>query len=47
LHGASFDVRDGRVLTPPAQLSLTAHSVRLVVGMIEVAIDPQAPPQSA
>jgi nitrite reductase/ring-hydroxylating ferredoxin subunit len=47
LHGASFDVRDGRVLTPPAQLPLTAHSVRLVVGMIEVAIDPQAPPQSA
>jgi len=44
LHGASFDVRDGRVLAPPAQVPLAAHALRLVAGMIEVAIDPAAPP---
>lgn len=34
LHGASFDVRD------PAERPLTAHALRLVGGIIEVAIDP-------
>jgi nitrite reductase/ring-hydroxylating ferredoxin subunit len=42
LHGACFDVRNGRVLAPPAQRPLAAHTVRLVAGMIEVAIDPAA-----
>lgn len=44
LHGACFDVRDGRVLAPPAQQPLATHVLRLVAGMIEVAIDPAAPP---
>lgn len=44
LHGASFDVRDGRVLGPPAHQALPAHKVRLREGTVEVAIDPAAPP---
>jgi nitrite reductase/ring-hydroxylating ferredoxin subunit len=44
LHGACFDVRDGRVLAPPAQRPLATHTVRLVAGVIEVAIDPAALP---
>ena len=38
LHGASFDVRDGRVLGPPAAQSLVRHRVRVREGMIEVAL---------
>lgn len=38
LHGASFDVRDGSVLGPPAPAGLTAHAVRLVDGQVEVAL---------
>jgi len=40
LHGASFDVRDGRVLAPPAEVPLTAHAVRLAGGVVEVALLP-------
>lgn len=43
LHGAAFDVRDGRVLAGPATRPLTFHAVRVVDGRIEVAIDPAAP----
>jgi 3-phenylpropionate/trans-cinnamate dioxygenase ferredoxin subunit len=43
LHGASFDVRDGRVLGAPATVPLPCHAVRVVDGQIEVAIDPAAP----
>jgi len=49
LHGASFDVRDGRVLGPPATTPLATHQVRVVDGTVEVAVSP-APaqvPQSA
>jgi nitrite reductase/ring-hydroxylating ferredoxin subunit len=46
LHGASYDVRDGRVLGAPAVRPLAAHKVRVVDGMIEVAINPAAPPVS-
>ena len=42
LHGASFDVRDGRVLAPPASRPLRRHAVRIVDGMIEVALAPEA-----
>jgi 3-phenylpropionate/trans-cinnamate dioxygenase ferredoxin subunit len=42
LHGASFDIRDGRVLGPPAVLPLPTHAVRIVEGVIEVALAPQA-----
>jgi nitrite reductase/ring-hydroxylating ferredoxin subunit len=38
LHGAAFDVRDGRVLGPPALLPLSTHAVRIVDGAIEVAV---------
>jgi 3-phenylpropionate/trans-cinnamate dioxygenase ferredoxin subunit len=40
LHGASFDIRDGRVLGPPAELPLPTHAVRVVDGAIEVAVGP-------
>lgn len=38
LHGGSFDVRDGRVLQPPADRPLATHAVRIVDGAIEVAL---------
>lgn len=38
LHGASFDVRDGRVLGAPAERPLAAHTARVVDGIIEVAV---------
>ncbi|MCP5467355.1 MAG: Rieske 2Fe-2S domain-containing protein [Sinobacteraceae bacterium] len=43
LHGAAFDVRDGRVLTGPASRPLAMHHVRIVDDRIEVALDPLAP----
>ena len=39
LHGASFDLRDGRVLGAPATVPLAHHEVRIVDGFVEVAID--------
>ena len=45
LHGAAFDVASGRVLAGPALRPLAVHRVRIVEGMIEVALDPTAPPQ--
>ena len=45
LHGASFDVRDGRVLGAPATRALPVHRIRVTGGQIEVALDPAAPPQ--
>jgi len=38
LHGASFDVRDGRVLGPPAEIALPSYAVRIVDDAIEVAL---------
>jgi nitrite reductase/ring-hydroxylating ferredoxin subunit len=38
LHGASFDVRDGRVLAPPATTPLAVHRVRIAGGGVEVAL---------
>jgi len=43
LHGASFDIRDGRVLGPPATVALPTHQVRVVDGTIEVALSPIIP----
>jgi 3-phenylpropionate/trans-cinnamate dioxygenase ferredoxin subunit len=40
LHGASFDVRDGRVLGAPAERALAVHALRIVDGIIEVAVEP-------
>jgi nitrite reductase/ring-hydroxylating ferredoxin subunit len=45
LHGASFDVRDGRVLGAPATQPLPSHRVRVVADSVEVALDPDAPAQ--
>jgi nitrite reductase/ring-hydroxylating ferredoxin subunit len=39
LHGASFDVRDGRVLGAPASRPLPRYEVRVVAGTIEVALE--------
>jgi nitrite reductase/ring-hydroxylating ferredoxin subunit len=38
LHGASFDIRDGRPLGPPADVALRTYPVRIVEGSIEVAL---------
>jgi 3-phenylpropionate/trans-cinnamate dioxygenase ferredoxin subunit len=38
LHGACFDVRDGRVLRPPAEAPLATHAVRVIEDTIEVAV---------
>jgi len=38
LHGACFDVRDGRVLGSPAAVPLPTYAVRVVGEMIEVAV---------
>jgi naphthalene 1,2-dioxygenase system ferredoxin subunit len=44
LHGGSFDIRDGRVLGPPAEVALATHAVRIVEGTVEVALAPSAAP---
>ena len=44
LHGASFDIRDGRVLGPPAVIPLPTHQVRVVEGTIEIALNPNSAP---
>ena len=46
LHGASFDVRDGRVLGPPATIPLATHEVRVVNGTVEVSVSPAPPVQA-
>jgi 3-phenylpropionate/trans-cinnamate dioxygenase ferredoxin subunit len=38
LHGAAFDVRDGRVLAPPALCPLRTYPLRVLAGVIEVAL---------
>ena len=38
LHGASFDVRDGRVLGAPATRALEVHAVRVVGERVEIAL---------
>ncbi len=38
LHGASFDIRDGRVLAAPAEVPLATYAVRIIAGTIEVAL---------
>ncbi|MGD9599559.1 MAG: Rieske (2Fe-2S) protein [Steroidobacteraceae bacterium] len=45
LHGAVFDVRDGRVLKGPATEPLPAHHWRIVDDQVEVALDPAAAPR--
>ncbi len=45
LHGAVFDVRDGRVLKGPATEPLPVHRLRVADGQVAIALDPAAPPQ--
>jgi nitrite reductase/ring-hydroxylating ferredoxin subunit len=40
LHGASFDVRDGRVLGAPATVPLATYPVRVVDGTVQVSLSP-------
>jgi nitrite reductase/ring-hydroxylating ferredoxin subunit len=44
LHGASFDIRDGRVLGPPAEAPLPTYAVQLIDGAIEVTLEPAPVP---
>jgi nitrite reductase/ring-hydroxylating ferredoxin subunit len=44
LHGASFDIRDGRVLGPPAEVPLPTYPVRVVDGVVEVTLEPAPVP---
>lgn len=43
LHGASFDVRDGHVLGPPATRALPVYPTRIVEGRVEVALEAAQP----
>jgi 3-phenylpropionate/trans-cinnamate dioxygenase ferredoxin subunit len=40
LHGAAFDIRDGKVLAAPAAVPLPTFPLRVVEGTIEVAVGP-------
>lgn len=40
LHGAAFDVRDGRALGAPAMRPLTTHAVTIVDDRIEISVTP-------
>ena len=40
LHGAAFDVRDGRALGAPASRPLATHAVRVVDDRIEISVAP-------
>ena len=40
LHGASFDVRDGRVLGAPATRPLATHTVSVIGDRIEISLSP-------
>jgi 3-phenylpropionate/trans-cinnamate dioxygenase ferredoxin subunit len=40
LHGAAFDVRDGRVLGAPATRPLAIHTVDVVDDRIEISVAP-------
>jgi len=43
LHGAAFDLRDGRALGAPASKPLACHEVRLSGDDVEVRVAPAAP----
>jgi len=43
LHGASFDVRDGRVLGAPATRPLLTHAVNVTDDCIEISVSSAAP----
>jgi nitrite reductase/ring-hydroxylating ferredoxin subunit len=47
LHGASFDIRDGRALGAPASRPLATHGVQLIDDRIDISIAPEAPPPNS
>jgi 3-phenylpropionate/trans-cinnamate dioxygenase ferredoxin subunit len=47
LHGAAFDVRDGRALGAPANRPLITHAVRVVADQIEVTANAAGEPKGA
>ena len=42
LHGAAFDVRDGRALGAPASRPLATHAVKVLDDRIEILVAPTA-----
>ena len=44
LHGAAFDIRDGRALGAPASRPLAIHRVTVIDDRIDISVAPQAPP---
>ena len=45
LHGASFDVRDGRCLKAPAEAGVVTYPVTIAGGKVHVGVDtPRRPP---
>ena len=44
LHGARFDLRDGKHLTPPAWMGISTYPLRVVDDRVEVRLDPREPP---
>jgi 3-phenylpropionate/trans-cinnamate dioxygenase ferredoxin component len=45
LHGATFDVRTGAVLSGPATIPLAAYQARVENGMVEVALPSAGAPK--
>jgi 3-phenylpropionate/trans-cinnamate dioxygenase ferredoxin subunit len=43
LHGASFDVRDGRVLGAPATRALATHPLRIAGDCVEISVTAAEP----
>ncbi|MCC5887044.1 MAG: non-heme iron oxygenase ferredoxin subunit [Gammaproteobacteria bacterium] len=43
-HGARFDLKDGRHLTPPAWTGIATYPLRVVDDRIEVQLNPRDPP---
>jgi 3-phenylpropionate/trans-cinnamate dioxygenase ferredoxin subunit len=42
LHGATFDVRTGRVLGGPTGIPLPSFATRVIDGVVQVALPPEA-----
>jgi 3-phenylpropionate/trans-cinnamate dioxygenase ferredoxin subunit len=45
MHGASFDIRSGKVLGGPAFMPIEAFETRVVNGVVEVAMPAEAAPK--
>ena len=46
LHGAAFDIRDGRALGAPAAKPLATHAVRIVGDEVLISVTPKPTPGS-